>query len=112
MRLATKTACAVLLGVGALILLLGVAAERLVQRSFGEIETDAARSHAALTKQNFPENQVAVMPEGLNLHTQEGFAELLSLGVELATAVADMKGNEVWVRDKASDFLAKTTPDE
>ncbi len=53
MRLATKTAVAVLVGVGALILVLGAAAERLVERSFGEIEADAARSHALTTKQNF-----------------------------------------------------------
>jgi sensor domain CHASE-containing protein/signal transduction histidine kinase len=52
MRLSTKTAAAVFLGVGLLTFGLGLAAESLVLRSFAEIEAEQARSRAILTKQN------------------------------------------------------------
>lgn len=43
----------------------------------------------AVARQQFPQNQVAVLPEGLALHTAKGLAQMADLGMQLATAVQD-----------------------
>jgi hypothetical protein len=55
----------------------------------GEISAEFVGMVGATARQNFPDNQIAVLPEQLQLHTQEGFARAVDLGMQLATAVQE-----------------------
>lgn len=68
----------------------------------------------ALTKQNFPEHQIIVMPEGLDLHTTEGLAELMQVGTEVAMAVQECADGPVseHAKLKAQEFIDLLTEPE
>jgi len=56
-----------------------------------------------LTTQSFPDNRIAVLPEGLDMHTQKGLHEMVTRAMEVATAVQD--NNPERARVKADEFV-------
>lgn len=67
---------------------------------------------AQLLKLQFPEHHIAVMPEGLGLHTQEGFRQLLQAGMKMADGIRDATNGRRLRREGADEWDALITARE
>lgn len=50
---------------------------------------------ATLAKRNFPDHGIAVFPEALKLHTQDGLKQLLGMSMEMASAILNGEPQDV-----------------
>jgi hypothetical protein len=58
------------------------------------VSSEFGQQVGALAKQHFPEQRIAIVPEGLEFHTQEGLGELLAASHRLASAVREKAPKE------------------
>lgn len=58
-------------------------------------------------KEQFPEHRVAVLPEALGFHTEEGFGEALQMAMKVATAVLEEREGDA--KTAAQEFIERCT---
>lgn len=52
-----------------------------------DLSGEACQGIGAAAKAQYPDNEIAIMPESLGLHTLEGFTLLMKVGTEMSSAI-------------------------